>query len=201
MTKITPQWGLSMFTSEGRLPFGGMSALVCLLALSSPLVQAQVAFGSMVGNVTDASGGGMSGSTVKITLIQTNDSRSVITNDAGGYTITTVIPGTYRVEVTRPGFRTFLASDILVNQNNVVRVDAALQVGAVAERIEVTTTATAELQTERADVHAELTSKALMELPQANRAYEGLFQLVPGVTPPGGQLSGGTNNPSKGMSF
>jgi hypothetical protein len=39
------------------------------------------------------------------------------------------------------------------------------------------------------------------ELPQANRAYLGLLQLVPGVLPPGGQLSGGTNNPSKGMSF
>jgi hypothetical protein len=201
MTKITPQRGLSMFISRGRLPFLGMLALVCLLALSSQPVQAQVAFGSIVGNVTDASGGGMSGAGVKITLIQTNDSRSVVTNDDGGYTITTVIPGTYRVEVTRPGFRTFVASDILVNQNNVVRVDAQLQVGAVSERIEVTTTATAELQTERADVHAELTTKSMQELPQANRAYLGLLQLVPGVLPPGGQLSGGTNNPSKGMSF
>src|SRR5215831_6240821 len=201
MTKITPQRGLSMFLSNGRLPFLGMSALVCLLALSSQPVQAQVAFGSIVGNVTDASGGGMSAANVKITLIQTNDSRSVITNDDGGYTITTVIPGTYRVEVTRPGFRTFVASDILVNQNNVVRVDASLQVGALTERIEVTTTASAELQTERADVHAEITTKSMQELPQANRAYLGLLQLVPGVTPPGGQLSGGTNNPSKGMSF
>jgi hypothetical protein len=201
MTKITPQWGLSMFTSNGRLPFWGMSALVCLLVLSSQPVRAQVAFGSIVGNVTDASGGGVSGAGVKIILIQTNDSRSVVTNDDGGYTISTVIPGTYRVEVTRPGFRSFVASDILVNQNNVVRVDAQLQVGAVSERVEVTTTATAELQTERADVHAEITTKSILELPQANRAYEGLLQLVPGVTPPGGQLSGGTNNPSKGMSF
>ena len=82
-----------------------------------------------------------------------------------------------------------------------VRVDAQLSVGALTERIEVTTTATAELQTERADVHAEITTKAMQELPQANRAYLGLLQLVPGVLPPGGQLSGGTNNPSKGMSF
>ena len=68
-----------------------------------------------------------------------------------------------------------------MNQNNVVRVDAQLAVGALTERIEVTTTATAELQTERADVHAEITTKAMLELPQANRAYLGLLQLVPGV--------------------
>src|SRR5260370_35141890 len=113
MTKLTPQRGLWVFISNGRLPFWGMLALVCLLALTSQPVRAQVAFGSIVGNVTDASGGGMSGASVKITLIQTNDSRSVLTNDAGGYTLTTVIPGTYRVEVTRPRFRTFAASDSL----------------------------------------------------------------------------------------
>src|SRR5260370_12624484 len=201
MTKLTPQRGLRIFISNRPLLFLRMLAMVCLLALSSQPVRAQVGCGSIVGNVTDASGGGMSGASVKITLIQTNDSRSVLTNDAGGYTVTTVIPGTYRVEVTRPGFRTFAASDILVNQNNVVRVDAQLQVGAVTERIEVTATALAELQTERADVHAEITTKSMQELPQANRAYLGLLQLVPGVTPPAGQLSGGTNNPSKGMSF
>ncbi len=107
-------------------------------------------------------------------------------------------PGTYRVEVTREGFRTFVAADILVNQNNVVRVDAQLQVGAITERVEVTATAAA-LQTERADVHAEISTEALQELPQPNRTYEGLLELVPGVVPPGGQLAGGTNNPSKGM--
>src|ERR1700730_9320272 len=98
---LTPKW----------ISILGVSTLVCLLALSIQPARAQVAFGSIVGNVTDASGGGMSGTTVKITLIQTNDSRTVQTNDDGGYTITTVIPGTYRVEVTRPGFRTFAASD------------------------------------------------------------------------------------------
>ncbi len=141
-------WGFERF-----LPV--LALLVCLLALFSQSANAQVAFGSIVGNVTDASGGGISGASVNITLIQTNDSRTGLTNEAGGYTIATVIPGTYRVEITKAGFRTFVASDILVNQNNVVRVDAQLQVGAVTERIEVTTTATAELQTERADVHAD----------------------------------------------
>src|SRR5947207_8111062 len=184
-----------------RLPFFGVVVLVCLLALFGQTATAQVVSGSMVGNVTDAAGASVPGATVKITLTTTNDSRTVQTDATGAYTISTVTPGAYRVEITREGFRTFVASDIRVNQNNVVRVDAQLAVGALTERIEVTTTTTAELQTERADVHAEITTKALQELPQANRAYEGLLQLVPGVTPPAGQLSGGTNNPSKGMSF
>jgi hypothetical protein len=162
---------------------------------------AQGTFGSLVGNVTDASGGAVPGASVKITLTSTNDSRTVQTDAAGGYTVATVIPGTYKVEVSQQGFRTFVADDILVNQNNVVRVDAQLQVGAQTERVEVTTTASAALQTERADIHAEIATAALLELPQANRTYEGLLELIPGTAPPAGQLSGGTNNPSKSMTF
>jgi hypothetical protein len=57
------------------------------------------------------------------------------------------------------------------------------------------------LQTDRADVHAEISSQNMLDLPQPNRTYLGLLEIVPGVTPPGGQLSGGTNNPFKGMSY
>jgi len=197
----TPQQARKSLPYDRQLTFLGVLVLVSLLALSSQPAAAQTIFGSMVGNVTDASGGGVPGATVKIILTSTNDTRSVQTDAAGAYTISTVTPGTYRVEVSREGFRSFVALDILVNQNNVVRVDAQLSVGALTEKIEVTTTATAELQTERADVHAEITTAAMLELPQANRAYLGLLQLVPGALPPAGQLSGGTNNPSKGMSF
>ena len=72
-----------------------------------PTGQAQVAFGSIVGNVTDASGGAMSGADVKITLTTTNDIRVVPTDPAGAYTISTVTPGTYRVEITRDGIPHF----------------------------------------------------------------------------------------------
>src|SRR5882672_10472247 len=119
-----------------RLPLSGMLALISLLALSCQSAGAQVVSGSMVGNVTDASGSAIPGASVKITLIQTNDSRSVETNGLGGYTI------------------------------------ATLQIGAVTERVEIVAT-TAVLQTDRADIHAEVTAKDLTELPQPNRTYSG----------------------------
>jgi hypothetical protein len=168
--------------------FLGMLEVVFLLAMFSQSALAQGTFGSLVGNVTDPSGGSIPGANVKIILTSTNDTRAFQTDNAGAYTIATLIPGVYRVEVSKEGFRTFVAADILVNQNNVVRVDATLQVGAQAERIEVTTTATAELQTERADIHAEIATAALLELPQPNRTYEGLLELIPGTAPPAGQL-------------
>jgi TonB dependent receptor len=124
----------------------------------------------------------------------------VQTNDAGVYNLTTVTAGTYKIEIIKEGFRSFVTPDVVLNQNNVVRVDAQLQVGAQSERVEVTSSADV-LQTDRADVHAEVGTQALENLPQPTRAYEGLMQLVPGATPPSGQLAGGTNNPSKSMEF
>src|SRR4051812_22522941 len=95
-----------------RLPCWGMLVLVSLVIAASQMANAQVVSGSMVGNVTDAAGGFVPDATVKITLTTTNDSRSVQTDATGAYTISTVTPGPYRVEITREGFRTFVASDI-----------------------------------------------------------------------------------------
>src|SRR5215467_7655907 len=174
---------------------------VFTLALSQPTANAQAVFGSLVGNVTDTSGGAIAGAAVKITLMQTNEARAAITNSMGEYTFSTLTPGTYTVEVTREGFRAFSAGNVLVNQNNVVRVDAQLSIGATSERVEVTAEAASTLETDRADVHSEISSESLQQLPQPNRTYSGLLELVPGAVPPGGQLAGGTNNPSKSMSF
>ncbi|HXJ40801.1 MAG TPA: carboxypeptidase-like regulatory domain-containing protein, partial [Bryobacteraceae bacterium] len=183
-----------------RTPIGAVLALVAMLALSAQHSNAQVLFGSMVGNVTDASGAAVPGAHVKITATGTNEVRNADTNEAGNYTISTVTAGTYQVEIAKTGFRGFVTNNILVNQNNVVRVDAQLQVGQQSEMVEVTAEAAA-LQTDRADVHAEVAAQQFEALPQPNRSYEGLLALVPGTTPPGGQLSGGTNNPSKSMQF
>ncbi|MFN7923151.1 MAG: carboxypeptidase regulatory-like domain-containing protein [Bryobacteraceae bacterium] len=171
-----------------------------LAALSAAPAYSQVAFGTMVGNVFDQSGAAVPFANVKVTLIRTNDVRTAQADQSGAYTISTVTPGTYKVEITAQGFRTFVAPDVLVNQNNVVRVDAQLTVGATSESVTVEAT-TAVLQTDRADIRGELGSQQLMELPQPNRTYLGMMVLMTGTTPPGGQLSGGTNNPSKGMTF
>src|SRR5208337_213757 len=112
-------------------------------------------FGSFVGNVTDATGAGVPGATVKITETSTGESRTAQTNEEGVYNLTTVTAGTYQIEITKTGFRSFVTSNILLNQNNVVRVDAQLQLGSQSERIEVTSDADV-LQTDRADVHAEV---------------------------------------------
>ena len=177
------------------------ATLFCLLALFAMRAHAQTLFGSVVGTVTDNTGAAVPEATVVVTETQTNDTRTVTSDNGGVYTVSTVPPGNYQVTITKQGFQGFKTTGIEVTANNVVRVDAQLQVGTVSQTVEVQSAVAAQLQTDTADVHTELSSHLFETVPQATRTYQGTFNLVPGMVPPGGQLSGGTNNPSKSMQF
>jgi Carboxypeptidase regulatory-like domain/TonB-dependent Receptor Plug Domain len=180
------------------LAFPILVTLICLVAIRP--ADAQSFYGTIVGVVTDASGAVVPGATVKATQTETNETRTGATNDAGVYTLSTVAAGTYVVSFSKSGFDLFEARDINLTINTTVRVDAKLTVGGQPLTINVRSNS-AELQTDRADVHGDVTSDNLEQLPQPTRTYEGLIGLLPGVTPPnpGFAGSGGTNNPARSM--
>lgn len=88
--------------------------------------------------------------------------------------------GTYVVTISKPGFAQFKATDVILAINATARVDAKLAVGGQAETITVAAD-TAQLETDRIDVHANVSSEELQQLPQPTRTYEGLLGLLPGV--------------------
>lgn len=176
-------------------------AIVLVLApLLSQHGQAQVLYGSVVGNVTDPTGAATPGAQVSIVHKETNQSRQTLTNDVGGYSFPTVPTGTYTLKVSVPGFKEFAKTDVPVTVNNVTRVDVTLQVGEVTETVTVTGQV-AILQTDRAEVRAEVPEKLLRELPVAlGRNYQRLFKVLPGITPPSDAHSIPTN-PSRSLTF
>jgi hypothetical protein len=184
--------------SKLRLVIPALALLFCLAALRPAI--AQTLFGALVGSVTDSSGAAVPDAKVTVISTQTNDTRTVQTNGTGGYSIETLSPGIYKVSIVKDGFQSSTNTNVEILANIVQRVDAQLQVGSVSQTVAVTT-ASVQLQTDTADVHSEISSTTLQNAPQATRTYEGILNTVPGVTPPGGQLAGGTNNPSKSMQF
>ena len=114
---------------EGESHFLAGVLSIALLTLACTPVRAQVLFGSVVGAVTDASGAAVPGATVKITNVQTSNKRTAQTDTGGAYTISTVPAGLYLVNIRKEGFENFGASNAQVIANNVIRVDARLQVG------------------------------------------------------------------------
>ncbi len=194
------------YSQEGRRQSKWLLIWACAffvylpMFISSP-ARGQTLFGSIVGTVTDTSGAAVPDATVLITSLQTNETRSVQTDRAGVYTVSTVAEGTYRVSISKQGFRTFENPGALVTANNEIRINAQLEVGVVSQTVEVQSAATAQLQTDTAEVHSDISTQILQDLPQPTRTYQGVFNLVPGMSPPGGQLTGGTNNPSKSMTY
>jgi hypothetical protein len=114
--------------------------------------------------VTDDSGLAVPGATVTITHTETNQKRDATTNATGGYNFPNIPTGTYQVEINLTGFNTFRARGITVQQNNSVRIDAKLGVGALQETVVVSGTA-AILQTESAAVQSVTTSQQIENLP------------------------------------
>src|SRR5262245_14319952 len=174
--------------------------VVTLTGAHVPPAGAQVLYGSIVGNVHDSTGAILPGATVTILHEETRLTREAITDGAGGYTFTAVPSGTYVVKVSLVGFRTFTRPSVPVTLNTVTRVDAALSVGEIAETVMVVGESPL-LQTDRAEVRAELKERDLRELPvPIGRNYQRLFKVLPGITPPEDAHSI-PSNPSRALVF
>jgi outer membrane receptor protein involved in Fe transport len=179
-----------------------VSALLSALCLlfAAPRAQAQVLYGSIVGDVTDVSQAAVPGASVRITHRETNQSRVATTNEGGVYSFPTIPGGAYDVTISKQGFQTFSERGVEVAVDKVTRVDARLPVGAMTETVQVTG-ATAALQTDRAEVRAEVTTQDLQNLPTPiGRNYQNLLIMVPGLSPPTNQHSVAAN-PSRGLTF
>lgn len=168
--------------------------------LTPRTIEAQVLYGSIVGTVKDSSGAAAPGATVSVLNRETNQTRTAITNDDGGYNFPTVQSGTYDVKVTKDGFRPVAETNLAVTNNSVARADLTLEVGAVTESV-VVTGATQLLQTDRAETRSEIGTKTLTDVPvPPGRNYQNLFVTLPGFTPPSSAHSI-PSNPSRALTF
>lgn len=139
--------------------------------------------GTLVGEVTDASGGVVPNAKVSITEPSTGLKYETITNGRGEFVRPALKPSIYSVEVTAPGFKKAVEQNIHVSSGERASVSITLNLGDVGQTVEVTSTA-AVLQTESTTVGANINSKVLSDIPlggQRNATY--LARLSPGVVP------------------
>src|SRR5438046_3281991 len=104
-----------------------------LLSLIPTTSHAQSTFGVVLGTVKDASGAVVGNAAVRLTNLGENIQRETLTDVNGDYEFLNAKPGNYSVSINRSGFRTFSMRDLTLVARQTLRVDAALQVGDVAE--------------------------------------------------------------------
>ncbi len=148
----------------------------------------------MVGSVNDASRSAVPQATVTLTNLGTAERRNSVTDASGNYQFVNLVPGQYKIEVEKPGFRRFSRDPITVEVQSAVRIDVPMQVGDVSQTVEVSAQ-TPLLQTENASLGQVVEARKVLEMPLNGRNVFGLVALVPGVVPGGqsGTSPTGTN--------
>ena len=180
----------SISVAAGRLT-------VCLLLLGSSAL-AQTA-GEISGTVTDPAGAIIPGATIRVTNPTTNIERVTQTNSSGAYSVPALPPGEYTLRVSMVAFGTLVRNNITLQVNQVARLDIALQLGNVAEVVEVTGGAPV-LETESASIGTVIENQRIVELPLNGRNYLQLASLIPGANSSGAfsnvtnQRQGGTRS-------
>jgi hypothetical protein len=155
-----------------------------VFALLAPtMALAQTGAGSLTGIVSDQSGASVPGATVTATNQATNVAYTAVANAAGNYTVTSLPVGTYVVKSELVGFKTAATRPIQVEAMQIVRIDFTLELGQVAEIVEVTAE-TPVLQTETATVGEVISGTTLESLPLNGRNTGQLSLLLPGVVTP-----------------
>lgn len=175
-----------------------MRTLLVLAVLSVCCFGQQASLTSMVGRVTDPSGGAITGVSVKAVEDGTGQTYSGVTNVEGSYSFPFVRSGTYTITATSPGFVTLVRSGLLVQVNQVVRADLELAVGQLTEKVTVSGAA-APIATEEPSIAEVLDQKTIAEVPLNGRDVLRAAALTPGVIT--GMKSRTGSNTSGGQDF
>ncbi len=173
----------------------------CIVAISlgllSDLAAAQLTTGTITGFVKDPSGLAMPGVTVAAVQVETGVRAETSTSSAGNYVIPNLPVGTYNLSVNATGFKNWTQTRIVLFAEQTARVDANLEIGSAAERVEVTAAAPV-LKSESTEVSSTMEGKLVEDLPLAvsggagggMRNAFGLSMMMPFVRSGNGQSAG-----------
>jgi len=150
--------------------------LVCLMAA------AQGATAQIIGTVKDQSGAVLPGAEVTATQTDTGATRMTVSDETGSYSLPNLPVGPYKLEVSLPGFRTFVQSGIVLQVNSSPAINAVLNVGQVAETVEVQANA-AMVETRSTGIGQTVENARILELPLIGRQVSDLIPIIGAALP------------------
>ena len=141
--------------------------------------------GMLTGAVTDPSGAAIPAASVIVQNTATNARYDTKTTAAGQFTMPNLPPGPYQITVESGGFKKLVRSNIELRVTEVVRVDVTMEVGAIAESVQISAEAP-RIQTDSAEVGTSLPTAQLLDLPlsfSSGRYPEDFaYKISPGVS-------------------
>jgi len=135
---------------------------------------------ALAGKVVDSTGALVASATVTATESKTGARTVVTSNGAGEYVFPSLAASTYSVSVSATGFSTYKRTGIILQADQSVTVDTALQPGTAAQTITVSSTPS-QVDTTTGTLSNVIGQKSVEDLPLNGRNAAQLTEETPGV--------------------
>lgn len=156
------------------------ATLVCFILLLFVPAKGQSPNGTISGLVTDSSGAVIVGADVLLANDATGVQYSGKTNGDGMYVLPNIAPGSYRLQVSKTGFKTVIKPEIVVEVQSALAVNFSLPVGATAEVVTVVGGVPL-INTESGSVSTVVDHTYIENMPLNGRSFQDLILLTPGT--------------------
>ena len=147
---------------------------------------AQTPAATVTGRISDTSKAVIVGAQVDAINTDTNVRTSSPTNKEGIYRIGSLLPGNYRIEVSKQGFKTIVKPDVVLHVQDVIALNFDMSVGSTSESVTVEGGSPL-VNTESAAVSTVVDRNFVANTPLNGRSFQDLISMTPGVV---------TQNPS-----
>jgi Carboxypeptidase regulatory-like domain/TonB-dependent Receptor Plug Domain len=154
--------------------------ILFLTAVTAAAGFAQAGNSTITGTVKDPTDLPIPGVTVRVLNLDTGIRLETLTNDAGVFRITALVPGSYNLQAELPGFSPLSRGPIVLQVSQTLSIDLPLQIGQVANDVVVFEAAPL-LEAQTSDIGQAIDRQKLESLPLPNRAATSLAALAPGV--------------------
>jgi len=146
---------------------------------------------SIQGVVTDPQGAAVSGATVTLKNLETNQTLTATTDDSGIYNFNALPPSRYSLTVDKTGFKKQVLENVGLIADQANALNLQLEIGQVAETVTVNGDSTPLIDTETANLSGTVSTNQIQHMPSFGRDVFQLVQLTPGVFGDGAQGNGG----------
>src|SRR5262245_46309691 len=170
-----------------------------LLFVSSALAQT-TGTATIVGAVTDPTGSVVAGAKITVVNVNTSFVHHSVTTPEGTYYIPNLNPGTYQLTIEAAGFRTYVRDGIILRTAEQPRLDVQLEVGTMAESVQVTAAAPL-LETETAAAGQVLEGETIVKIPVLQKAFYRIYLYMPGMNVVNGQHAVGQRQRALGYTL
>src|SRR4051812_21833035 len=114
-----------------------MKTILAIVLLSAATLYSQGSNGRLDGSVADPQGASVPGAEVQVLNTATGQLFKTATNERGEWTLTTMPAATYRVTVSKQGFKSGTVDNVVMNAGVPATVNIKLELGQATESVEV----------------------------------------------------------------